>query len=534
MKGKKKLRDVARRNVLKSGAALSGGLLLGSGSAAAEGGLSQSESGGSAAIQSQDGTLACGDAVSGQLTPDDDTGFRGPNYAHDTYQLTVDEDTFVNISLTTGAGEGDPYLYLLDSSGTIVAEDDDSGGNLNSAIRRVRVEASETYTILATSFSEQEYFSYRLSTRCFDPTPETTIQCGETIRCALGPDDDPGDDARGFRGRDFFYDVFGFSGAQGQRVNISMMTPEPESPDAGDPHLYLLNPGGTIIARDDNSGLGFSALVTADLPREGEYTIVATSSAPDSRFRYDLSLDCPTPQSEPISCGETVSGSLSPDDASGFRGPDHYQDRYTFDGTAGEYVTVSLGAVEGSYADSYLYLLGPGGSIIAEDDDSGVGFDSLLTRRLPQDGEYTIVATSYGAEAFFEYELSLGCQPGPICPPDCEDPIGCGAIVDGALAPGDSSGFRGSMYYQDVYCLDAEPGTELTISLSGEEFSDPYLYLVGPNGEVVAQDDDSGGELDSLIQQYPVEQAGRYKIIATSYAPGTFFEYNLTLQCQSN
>lgn len=49
-------------------------------------------------------------------------------------------------------------------------------------------------------------------------------------------------------------------------------------------------------------------------------------------------------------------------------------------------------------------------------------------------------------------------------------------------------------------------------------------------GGIVAEDDDSGGDLDSRID-VQVDRPGRYLVVATSFSPGDTFEYNLTLQC---
>lgn len=66
------------------------------------------------------------------------------------------------------SGALDPALELRDADGTIVAFDDDSGGDLNPLIDGVTLEAAGTYTIRVRSFSETATGSYRLELSAAD------------------------------------------------------------------------------------------------------------------------------------------------------------------------------------------------------------------------------------------------------------------------------------------------------------------------------------------------------------------------------
>ncbi|MBZ0303492.1 MAG: PPC domain-containing protein, partial [Anaerolineae bacterium] len=63
-------------------------------------------------------------------------------------------------------------------------------------------------------------------------------------------------------------------------------------------------------------------------------------------------------------------------------------------------VTVSMVATAGRL-DAVLFLLDPNGFQVADNDDAVVGesTDSLISEyTLPEDGQYTIVATHYGMQ----------------------------------------------------------------------------------------------------------------------------------------
>lgn len=65
------------------------------------------------------------------------------------------------------------------------------------------------------------------------------------------------------------------------------------------------------------------------------------------------------------------------------------------------------------------------------------------------------------------------------------------------------------------YPVDMTAGEFVTIAMTSEDF-DPWLRLLGPNGEEVAFNDDFGGTLNARIV-YNVPTSGEYTIIAKSF-----------------
>jgi hypothetical protein len=536
------------------------------------------------ALQGQD--LSCGDAVTGTLTEDDDAGFRGERFYQDEYSLEASEDDFVTVAMSaipagddTGAAavelddgetgtnetdateavengtadadtgpadepqpeiDGDPYLYLLAPDGTVIAEDDDSGDNLNSFITVPRLPETGTYTIIATSFDEAATFEYELAVECGEPFETEPLACNDSVTGELTPDD-----ATGFVSDEHAHDSYSFEGTAGEYVDISMDGFEApigdEHRDPADPLLVLLGPDFEFLAEDDDGGGGLNARITARLPADGEYTIIATSWAPQLYFGYSLSLSCREAlEPEPIECGETISAELTPEDDTGIRTDfgQHHHDAYTFEGTAGTSVTILMqaerGYDDGGYpiGDPYLYLVNADGEIVAEDDDCGGDFGALIQHRLSTDGEYTIIATSFDAMEFFAYELTLGCEDSDTPLPEPES-IECGDTVAAELSPTDSTGFRSPRHFHDVYEYEASGDEVLTVSMAASD-GDCYLYLLDPDGNVIAEDDDGGGFTDSLIRGIQLDAEGTHYIVATSFNEGEVFEYGLSLQCEGD
>jgi hypothetical protein len=111
-----------------------------------------------------------------------------------------------------------------------------------------------------------------------------------------------------------------------------------------------------------------------------------------------------------ISFGQTINGNLSVLDCrSPARGGQYYADQYSFNGTAGQRIAVTLSS---SAYDTYLYLRGTSGSVIAQDDDGGGGTNSRIPTgsgffTLPNTGTYTIEPTSFDELATGSYTVSL-------------------------------------------------------------------------------------------------------------------------------
>ncbi len=78
---------------------------------------------------------------------------------------------------------------------------------------------------------------------------------------------------------------------------------------------------------------------------------------------------------------------------------------WTFNGTAGQTVTVRGNAAGGDSTDPQVYLLGPDGGVLISDDDGGEDSNALiLSFTLPANGEYTILIDTWQTG---RYELIL-------------------------------------------------------------------------------------------------------------------------------
>ncbi len=78
---------------------------------------------------------------------------------------------------------------------------------------------------------------------------------------------------------------------------------------------------------------------------------------------------------------------------------------YTFDGTQGQEVTISL---ESNEFDTYLAIFTPDNKLLEEHDDiSPTNTNSLITVTLPTDGAYRIIVNSYDDQGRGRYQLTV-------------------------------------------------------------------------------------------------------------------------------
>jgi hypothetical protein len=145
-----------------------------------------------------------------------------------------------------------------------------------------------------------------------------------------------------------------------------------------------------------------------------------------------------------------------------------------------------------------LYREGATGTPVAENDDSD-GLNPRISYSPPTSGDFVLRVAAFGADGRGAYTAGVAALP-PL-PPSVPVPWS----TSGRIETGDSTetGTDGRRY--DEYSLRLEGGRRYRFSVDASDF-DPLarLYRAGSD-EVVAENDDSGGTLNSLISYRPTE-----------------------------
>ncbi len=278
-----------------------------------------------------------------------------------------------------------------------------------------------------------------------------------------------------------------FTGNAGQQVAIGL------SSTAFDTHLYLISPTGTVAAENgDSNGTNSRIPVTAGwvtLATSGTYTIEATSFTAGAAGAFTLSLTAP-------GCSYSLTPSVLNETA-----------QQTLRNVT---VTTSAGCGWTATPNSAWISVASGSA------GSGTGTVSLQIAANAGGAARTGTVT-IGGQA-----LTVN-QTGPS---GCASPaMGLNTPTAGAVTAGSTCKalFRGTNYNAARYSFAGTAGQQVRFVLESPTL-DTYLYLVGPGGTIVAEDDDSAGNLNSAIPSLTgyvtLPETGTYTVEGTTFDAG--------------
>ncbi|MFN8564099.1 MAG: PPC domain-containing protein [Anaerolineae bacterium] len=274
------------------------------------------------------------------------------------------------IIITESSDAFDSYLYLLDSNGSQLMTNDDSGGSLNSAIGPYTLPATGSYTIRASSLNGDTPGSFTLT---LNKTEVAPISYGDSVELSLTPSDQA------------MY--FTFEGTSGDMVSVSA-----DSDGTIDTSLTLNDPYNSQIVTDEDSGSGFDPEIYQQvLSTSGTYTIVLQAVNPGTgKVTLTLKNTPPPSLDEGV---QTVSFSDS-----------QYTRAVTFTAQAGETVRLNLHTLNDGTGSPSITVT-QGGNTIASASGSTIS-DLNVGFVTPEDGDVSVQITDY-SYSNLSYEVSL-------------------------------------------------------------------------------------------------------------------------------
>lgn len=514
--------------------------------------------------------ISLGQALVGQLTATDMIYSDGARY--DLYIFYGQAGQFIQIDMQST--DFDAYLILQDQNGIELDRNDDGGGNLNARIQRT-LAYTGSYRIIAKSLSSNRFGTYTISvTGSGGPAPAVGgavsqdgvrgwITSGESRSGVLTASDPQ-------LQRGAVYHAYLYNGRPGETITLEVMS------SSLDPYAVVQDASGNALASDDDGGGNLQARLVYTFRSAGTYRLVATTYSSGTYGPYTLRVTSnmagmpapvqtvtggiPNPVGT-IGINQQVSGTLTSMDQRFDGKPVHL---YNFSCIAG--LSFQMDVL--SSWDNYAIVLDPSGTVVARDDDTGEGLNARLLYTCPmsatyrlgvttflpstQPGPYTLQVTSAGAMApqptvgqpqpIVGQAQPLAGQPAPaaqpvaqpqamptaaVAAPGVTATIQVGQTVPGRLEQGDRTMSDGT--WADVFQFQGAAGQRVTIELRSEEF-DTFLQLLDSQGNRLAEDDDSLGDLDSRIV-FTLPAAGTYQIVVNNYGEarraGT---YTLTLR----
>jgi hypothetical protein len=208
---------------------------------------------------------------------------------------------------------------------------------------------------------------------------------------------------------------------------------------------------------------------------------------------------------ERLTFGQPVIGSI--DD-------NNFRQSYTFSGRDGQVITLTMTSQSGDL-DPYLILMSETGAFLQSNDDSGTLHNAAIqSYRLPETGEFTVIATRFGhshGSTSGDYELRL-------------DSLGTttvrqeGSLISyGDRIPGELS----NEAFETFFVFEGRRGDVITIRLvrtSGD--LDPVIDLYSePSNQPLIVGDDTATSLNAEIRDFmlPEDDDGIYIIRATRH-----------------
>lgn len=424
----------------------------------------------------------------------------------DLYEFTLTSSQTLSVAMNSTAF--DTYLRVLDGNWNTLIEDDDSGGGTNSLVQRAF--AAGTYRIEATSYSSGIGGAYTLALRAVT-SQVLPISVGQTLSGSLTTSS-----GRSVGCSGCFADLYQFSVTSSQTLNIVLTS------SAFDAFLRVLDSSDRTVATDDDGAGGSNARIYRTFAA-GTYRIEATSYASGSTGAYTLALNTVNVTVTPITVGTaatTVNGTLSASSGSSVACTGCFANSYGFTLSSAQTVQIDLTS---TVFDTYLRVLDSNGVVVAADDDSGDGSNSLIRRTFAA-GTYRIEASSYNTGSTGAFTLVVQVVSVTVTP------IAVGQTVNGTLSAtsGRSAGCAGC--YADLYQFTVSSAQQLIVSLNSTAF-DAYLRVLDAGGATVATDDDSGGGSNARISR--TFAAGTYRVEATSYSSAKAGAYTLSVATPS-
>ncbi len=452
------------------------------------------------------GTIAAGGTISGTLNP-----LNGSYADGDWFNTTLTAGTTYWFQLNgSSTGQGsltNPSLILLGDDGATWINFSISGGIGNNAFLSYTPTVTGAYQ-LAVSSNNGGSGTYTLIETLADDFPNLpgtagTIADGTSNTALIGE----AGDTDWFATTLIAGTTYWFSLA-GAGLGVGTLT---------DAYLRLIDGNAvTTLAANNDSGVGSDAFLRYTPTSTGTYYLSAQGIA-GSTGSYTLSQavaddNAAVPGNAPLlKAGGAINGDIEADgDKDWFRVSLIAGKTYWFN---------AEGAPngKGTLADTYLRLLGDDGStVLAEDDDGGVGYNASISFTAAVSGNYYLEAGGYYSNAG-TYRITAAVA----------DDFAANPTTTGVLAPGDSiKGIISSSNDTDWFATNLNAGTTYWLGVSGNSsgggsLADPIMRLYDDDGATeIGLNNNSGTGTDAFLRFTP-GHSGTYHVAVQGAGTGT-------------
>ncbi len=464
-------------------------------------------------------------------------------------------------SLSPGTGI-DTVVTLYLSTGQQIAENDDGEpGTLDSRLV-VTLPATAQYVFRVRDFNGRggRAFAYHAQVvlRGDQPPSPSSVEAEPNNSLGQANAISPNSTIRGMLNPAGDVDFFAFSATAGQRLRIDVDAQTLAPPSAADTVVELFTDSGIKVAENDDEGPGqLDSLLEMTLTETGRFvfSIRDLHRKGGSAFTYHVTITLTgggggtgrVTESEPnntlaqahlVRPDVTVVGTLNPSGDVDF---------FALDVTSGQTLTVDVRArslTPPSDADTVVTLFDGRGNQLAENDDSGSSLDSRLDVPLSTTGRLFLRIRNFTPKGgpTYTYEALITLRGAPLPPPLVNESEPNNSITQATLIvpPVTVRGTINPAGDVDVFAFDARRGQHLRVDIDAQTLTPPssldsVVTLLDSRGNQVAENDDTEGSLDSLLQ-VTIPGTGRFFIRVRHFdqkgGPSFTYEMKVTLTDQ--
>lgn len=443
----------------------------------------------------------------------------GPVQPH-VYTFEGQAGDYVTAQMLRLSGTVDPALTLYGPGGDALALDHNSGGNRTALLRNIPLSQAGLYSLQAEGGDAPGDYQIQLTLGAqpvpvtptiVAPPTATPFAILDTQMMTAVPDEPlvPNQPVIGSLLRAGDVNRHPLVAEAGDVVTVGVRKFLPEATLF--PVVEVYSPVGELVGaasgRSSNTG-GNALLSLLTLPETGTYSVFVTAegnSSGDYVISYGEGVNYEDTPRGPAEADTPYDGQIA---RRGMR------DSWTLMLSAGDVITVAASPTNNAL-DPVLELYAPDGSLVASDDNSG-GFPNALIgeAQAPVSGAYTLLVSGSSGSSMGPYRLIwryINVAPTPTYDP----PRILLFTVEDAVAEG-QYGF---------YPFQGVAGQQVRIHVIGQVASgfDPVAALIGPDGSVIAEGDDSDGTLNPRFTT-TLPSDGTYQVRVNGYLSGGPFE----------
>ena len=455
--------------------------------------------------------------VTGGLGADGNISVAGEE---DYYTFTATATGLLRASLDQNNGSSiDTYIRVYDSSRTLIASDDDSGPGLNS-LASVSVVAGNVYYIKASAYGSGTG-AYRVTTSI---ASSSISGQGDTFDTALIiiPDSvthvASADGNISVAGEEDFYK---YTATANGVVTFSM---DAINNSGVDTYIRVYDSSRNLVAQDDDSGPGLNSLASGISVSANASYYIKTTAYRTGTGAYRVSVSAISNSGSGNAFGNPVTLSTNADGNISVAGE---EDFYKYTATANGVVTFSMDAINNSGVDTYIRVYDSSRNLVAQDDDSGPGLNSLASVSVIAGNDYYIKSTAYGTGTG-AYRVSVSSQ--NIVGDDV------GNLLDASATPllfnGDIASQTKTISYMDfdVFSFTASVSGRYEIGVIPDSTQNlaPYLEVIGSDGSFIGSASAHSGlsaftlPLLSQGQQVYIRVSGPQSVISFQSSTGNY------------